>query len=170
MIISLILAASENGVIGKDNQLPWRLPADLKHFKRVTLGHTVIMGRKTYDSIGKPLPQRRNIVITRNPEWKAEGIEVCHSLKSAIAACEGEEEVFVIGGATIYRQALEANLVHRIYLTRIHEDFDGDTFFKLPNADKWEEVVRETHQPDEKNKFVYSFMTLERRMPEIDGD
>jgi dihydrofolate reductase len=166
MIISLVLAVSENGVIGKNNQLPWRLPADLKHFKKVTLGHTVIMGRKTYDSIGKPLPQRRNIVITRNQEWKADGTEVFNSLEAAIEACEGEEEVFVIGGATIYKKVLEENLANRIYLTRIHENFDGDTFFKLPNADSWTEIERETHQPDEKNQYVYSFFTLESELKE----
>lgn len=169
MMISLVLAVSENGVIGKDNTMPWHLPADLKHFKRVTLGHTIIMGRKTYDSIGKPLPRRRNLVITRNQDWKAEGAEVFHSLEDAIAACEGEEEVFVIGGATIYQQALDADLVDRIYLTRIHEDFEGDTFFKLPEEGQWRETERETHQPDEKNKYVYSFFTLESESHAMSG-
>ncbi|MEM0996166.1 MAG: dihydrofolate reductase [Bacteroidota bacterium] len=162
MIVSAVLAVSENGVIGKDNQLPWRLPADLKYFKRTTIDHTVIMGRKTYDSIGRPLPRRRNLVITRNRDWTADGVEVVHGLTEAIAACAGESEVFIIGGATIYERAFAEGLVTRLHLTQVHADFAGDTFFTLPEADTWRVISQVRHESDEKNPYAYSFLVLER--------
>jgi len=159
MIVSLIVAVSTNNVIGKNNQLIWHLPADLKHFKQLTTGHTVFMGRKTYDSIGKPLPNRRNVVISRSVD-KIEGCEVAASLEEALQLSQEEKEVFVIGGAEIYRQVLP--LAHRIYLTQIHQDFDGDTFFPSIDFQSWQETSREDFSPDEKNPFSYSFITLNR--------
>lgn len=160
MTTSIIVAIAQNHAIGKNNQLLWHMPNDLKHFKTITSGHTVIMGRKTYDSVGKPLPNRRNIVITRQ-KIDIAGCEVVNSLDEAIALCKNEKEIFIVGGAEIYRQAMP--VTNRIYLTIIHHDFDGDTFFPEIDESKWEETEREDYQPDEKNKFAYSFITLERR-------
>jgi dihydrofolate reductase len=159
MIVTIVVAISENHVIGKDNQLLWYLPRDLKHFKEITTGHTVIMGRKTYDSVGKPLPNRRNIIITRQA-IAIVGCEVVNSIEAALILCAGEEEVFIVGGAEIYRQSL--HLTDRIYLTIVHKEFEGDSFF--PEIDKrlWKEVYREDHQADEKNSIPFSFITLEK--------
>ena len=164
MILSIVVAIAENSAIGKDNQLLWHLPADLKHFKQITSGHTIIMGRKTYDSIGKPLPNRRNIVITRNEDLKIEGVEVVNALDQALAICKDEnaqQEVFIIGGAEIYKYALEKT--DRIYLTRVHENYEADTFFPEIAQDQWQETDIEHHQPDEKNKVAYTFSTLVRK-------
>ena len=160
MTVSIIVATSENHAIGKNNQLLWHLPADLKHFRVITSGHTIIMGRKTFDSVGKPLPNRRNIVVTRQ-DITIEGCEVVKSIEDAIALCKGEDEVFIGGGAEIYRQAM--HLTDRIYLTIVHQTFDADTFFPEINYDEWQEAAHEDHQPDEKNKLPYSFITLQRR-------
>lgn len=162
MTVSLVLAASENGVIGKDNQLPWRLPADLRYFKRLTTGHSILMGRKTYDSIGKALPKRRNIVITRNPDLALPDAEVFLGLGEALKACVGEEEVFVIGGGTVYKKCLELNVVDRIYLTTVHGEFEGDTFFEVPEGPEWHRTSEVRHAADEKNAWDYSFAVLER--------
>jgi dihydrofolate reductase len=159
MIISIIVAIGENNAIGKNNQLLWHMPNDLKHFKEITLGRTIIMGRKTFDSVGKPLPRRRNIVVTRQ-DITIPGCEVVKSIENGIALCRGEDEVFIGGGAEIYRQAM--HLTNRIYLTIIHKVFDADTFFPEIDKNQWKEVSRENHQPDEKNVFPYSFITLER--------
>lgn len=158
--ITIVVAISQNNAIGRDNQLLWHLPADLKHFKSITTGHTVIMGRKTYDSIGKPLPNRRNIVITRQQGLQLAGIEVVNSLEEALSLCKTDEEVFIIGGAEIYKQALP--LVHKIELTRVHQEFEADAFFSELAKETWKEVWKEDHLPDEKNKFAYTFSTLER--------
>jgi dihydrofolate reductase len=160
MKISIVVAISENNAIGKNNQLLWYLPADLKHFKNITTGHTVIMGRKTYESLGKPLPNRRNIIITRQ-DITIEGCEVAKSIADALALGAGEKEIFILGGAEIYQQSI--HLTDRIYLTIVHQKFDADSFFPEINYDEWQETEREDHQPDEKNKFAYSFITLERR-------
>ena len=159
MILSQIAAMSDNHVIGKNNQLLWHMPNDLKHFKNTTSGHTVIMGRKTFDSVGKPLPKRRNIIITRQP-ITIEGCEVVNSIEAALALCKNEDEVFIVGGAEIYRQSL--HLSDRIYLTIIHHFFDGDSFFPEISPNEWKEVSRENHPADEKNAFPYSFVTYER--------
>ncbi|MDN5287033.1 MAG: dihydrofolate reductase [Mucilaginibacter sp.] len=159
MTISIIVAIAKNHAIGKDNKLLWYLPNDLKHFKDVTSGHTVIMGRKTYESVGRPLPKRRNIVITRQ-DISIEGCEAVPSIDEALERCENEEEVFIVGGAEIYRQAVP--LTDRIYLTIIDHEFDGDTFFPELNPADWKEKERENFEPDEKNKYSYSFITLER--------
>ena len=159
MIVSDVVAISENHVIGKDNKLLWYLPNDLKHFKVITTDHTIIMGRKTYDSVGKPLPKRRNIIVTRQ-DITIEGCEVVNSIEAALALCANEEEVFIVGGAEIYKLAMP--LTNRIYLTIVHKKFDGDSFFPEINKQEWKEVSREDHQPDEKNSLPYSFVTLER--------
>ena len=167
MKVSLIVAVSENGVIGKDNDLIWHLPKDMKFFKETTMGHHVIMGRKNFESIPhkfKPLPNRTNIVITRQSDYKAEGSIVVNSVEDAleIAKVNGDLEPFIIGGGQIYKIALEKNLVDRIYLTRIHYSFDGDTFFPELNSD-WKEINREDCFKDERNKYDYSFIVLEKQ-------
>jgi dihydrofolate reductase len=159
MTVSQVVAISENHVIGKDNKLLWHLPNDLKHFKEITTGHTIIMGRKTYESVGKPLPRRRNIIVTRQA-IAIEGCEVVNSIAAALARCADEDEVFIVGGAEIYKQSL--HLTDRIYLTIVHKAFDGDSFFPELDKAEWEEVCREDHLPDEKNRLSYSFITLER--------
>jgi dihydrofolate reductase len=159
MIVSQIAAMSENHVIGKDNQLLWHMPNDLKHFKNTTSGHTVIIGRKTFESVGKPLPKRRNIIITRQ-HITIEGCEVVNSIEAALALCAGEEEVFIVGGAEIYKLSL--HLTDRVYLTIIHHHFDGDSFFPEISQNVWKELSRENHPADDKNAFAYSFVTYER--------
>ena len=160
MTVTIVVAISENNAIGKNNQLLWYLPADLRHFKNITTGHTVIMGRKTYDSVGKPLPNRRNIIITRR-DITIEGCEVVKSIEDALALCANENEVFIVGGAEIYKQSI--HLTDRIYLTIVHQKFDADSFFPEINYNVWKETAHEDHQPDEKNNLPYSFITLERR-------
>ncbi len=167
MRVSLIVAVSENGVIGKDNDLIWHLPKDMKFFKETTLGHHVIMGRKNFESIPhkyRPLNDRTNIVITRQLGFKAEGCIVVNSVVAAldIAKNNGDTEPFIIGGGQIYKIALEQNLVDRIYLTKIHHNFDGDTFFPELNSE-WKEINRQDCFSDEKNKYDYSFIVLEKK-------
>jgi dihydrofolate reductase len=160
MKISIVVAMAANGVIGQDNQLPWRLPADLRHFKQTTMGKPILMGRKTYESIGRPLPGRTNIVITRDAGYTAEGCVVVHSIEAAMQAAASQDEIMVIGGAEFYRQVLP--YTDTIYLTRIHEDFEGDTYFPELNAGEWREVERTDCMPDENNPYRYSFVLLER--------
>ncbi|HVW96950.1 MAG TPA: dihydrofolate reductase [Mucilaginibacter sp.] len=159
MIVSAVVAIAENRAIGKDNKLLWHLPNDLKHFKTITSGHTIIMGRKTFDSVGRPLPNRRNIVITRR-DITIDGAEVVNSLDAAVALCKNEQEVFIVGGAEIYNMAMP--VTDRIYLTVVHQEFDGDAFFPEISPDEWKETEREDHAPDEKNPIPYSFITYER--------
>jgi dihydrofolate reductase len=161
MIVSMIVAIAENNAIGKGNQLLWRMPADLKHFKNATTGHTVIMGRKTFDSVGKPLPNRRNIVVTRNAELQIDGAEVVTTLDKAIDLCGDGEEVFIVGGAEIYKMAMD--LTDKIYLTMIHGIFDADTFFPFIDREIWQETDVEEYKADEKNPFDYTFSTLVRK-------
>jgi len=152
MIVSLIVAATENGVIGKGNDMPWHLPADLKHFKKTTLGHPIIIGRKTFESFGgRPLPKRRNLIITRNPDYCAEGAEVFTSLDEALATCAGEEEVFICGGAQIYEMAYP--LATRYYLTTIHATLEGDTFLPAVDWEDWALSAEEFRPKDEKNAY-----------------
>ncbi|MDQ7054475.1 MAG: type 3 dihydrofolate reductase [candidate division KSB1 bacterium] len=160
-ILSIIVAIARNRVIGRGNRLPWHLPADLRHFKQTTMGHPIIMGRKTYESIGRPLPGRQNIVITRNRDYYAEGCLVVHSLQEALAAVPDAEEVFIIGGASLYREALP--LADRIYLTLVDAEVEGDTVFPELDASEWREVQRETFAPDEKNPYGYAFVELVRK-------
>jgi len=159
--VSLIVAMARNGVIGVNNSLPWHLPADLKHFKSLTMGHHIVMGRKTYESIGKPLPGRTSVVVTRNPEYSLPNVIVVNSLEAALTACDKDSEIFVIGGAELYRQAI--NLADRIYLTEIDADISGDAHFTEFSRDAWQEVERITNNPDDKNHYTYHFVTFDRR-------
>ncbi len=161
MIVSLVAAASDNNVIGKNNTLIWRMPADMKFFKNLTTGHTVVMGRKTYESMGKPLPGRKNIIITRNTAYKAEGCVVFSSFSAVLEYCKAENEVFVIGGAEIYHQLIHS--ADKIYLTRIHENFDGDAFFPDIAINEWDETLHTDFPADEKNPHTYSFIEYLRR-------
>jgi dihydrofolate reductase len=159
MTINIVVAISSNYVIGENNKLLWHLPNDLKHLNDIIYGNTVIMGRKTFDSIESPITNSRNIIITHQ-NIQIEGCEVVHSISDALALSANEDEVFILGGADIYRQSLP--ITDRIYLTIVHHQFDGDTFFPEIDFTKWVETEHEDHQPDEKNKLPYSFITLER--------
>jgi dihydrofolate reductase len=160
MKISLIAAMAQNRVIGRDNQLPWRLSADLQHFKALTLGKPIIMGRKTWESLGRPLPGRTNIVITRDIGYQAEGCVVVHSVEQALEVAAGSDEVMVIGGANLYRQLLDR--ADRLYLTLVKADIEGDAWFPEFDPTQWRETERESHSRDNKNEFDYEFVLLER--------
>ncbi|QNL49120.1 dihydrofolate reductase [Olivibacter sp. SDN3] len=156
MIISIIVAAARNNAIGKNNQLLWHMPADLKFFRKTTSGHTVVMGRKTFESVGQALPKRRNIVITRQENYQAENIEIAGSLEEALELCEEDDEVFIVGGAQIYEKALAT--ADKIYLTRINQEFDNaDTYFPEIDDEEWLLENVEHHESDDKNPFDYSF-------------
>ena len=160
--ISAVVAMSENRVIGKGGQLPWRLPEDLKRFRILTTGHTVIMGRKTFESIGRPLPNRKNVVISRQPGFHSEGVVVVHSLDEALQSCGQESEVFVIGGGEIYRAALQK--IQRIYLTLVHSQIDGDAYFPEFDESLFREVSREDcfDSAENQENLKYSFIVLDR--------
>lgn len=158
--ISMIAAMDKNRVIGNQNKLPWHLPADLKHFKQLTLGKSILMGRKTFASIGRPLPERTNIIITRDPLFKAAGCEIYHSIPEALAKTATESEIMIIGGANIFEQCLP--LAQTLYLTIIKHDFVGDTYFPRLDLSEWREIESHEHQPDEKNSYAYKFITLSR--------
>lgn len=158
-LLTLIVARARNGTIGRDNNLPWRLPEDLAHFKRTTMGAPIIMGRKTWESIGRPLPGRRNIVVTRNPALKIEGCDVVTSLEDAQRLCVGVEQVFLIGGAQLYAEALPS--ADRLIVTEIDADIPGDAFFPAPDMSRWVMTAREAHR-SEANGFDYAFVTYER--------
>ncbi len=160
-MISIIAALAQNQTIGINNRLPWHLPADLQHFKKLTLGKPIIMGRKTYESIGKPLPGRRNIVISRNPQFTAPGCEVVPSLEAALTLTDSVEEVMIIGGAQLIAETLP--LADRLYLTLIHQDFEGDCFFPDWNPQQWQQINREDHPADAANPYAYSFITFVRQ-------
>ncbi|MBR4851745.1 MAG: dihydrofolate reductase [Tidjanibacter sp.] len=158
--VSLIVAVAKNGVIGTGGTMPWHITEDFAHFKAVTLGHSVVMGRKTYESIGRPLPRRRNIVITRNAELSIEGCEMATSLEAALAMCEGEEEVFVIGGGEIYRQAMP--LADKLYITHVGIEVEGDTCFPDIDPTVWREVCREDFERGKDFEHPFSFVDYER--------
>jgi dihydrofolate reductase len=171
MILSLISAVAKNRVIGGGNTLLWDLPTDMKHFRTTTSGHTVIMGRKTYESIGRPLPNRKNIVITRDASYMKDGIDVVNSLEEAIRLItlehgkefeenQDEVEAFVIGGGEIYKQAIDK--AQKLYITEVHQDFEGDTLFPEIDKDIWKEVSREDHAEDDTNKIPYSFVEYKK--------
>jgi dihydrofolate reductase len=161
MTISIIVAVSQNNVIGINNKLPWHLPADMKYFKQTTIGHAVIMGRATYDALGKPLPDRTNIVVTRQENFLADGCIVVNDLKTAFEEAEktGDAECFVIGGADIIRQAIV--WADKVYITRIFHDYEGDTFLNPLNEDDWKLTSEERHLSDEKNRVAYAFQIFE---------
>jgi dihydrofolate reductase len=159
MTVSLIVAVAANGVIGRDNHLPWHIPQDLRYFKRMTLGKPVVMGRRTYQSIGKPLPGRTNVVVTRTPGWTADGVHTVQSVDRALALAgrlAGGGEVMVIGGATIFAESLAS--ADRLYLTEVHRAYEGDATFALADPASWREMSRQDHQGDPD----YSFVVLER--------
>ena len=162
MTVSLIVAVSSNGVIGRDGGLPWRLSADLRHFKKTTMGHHLVIGRRTWEEVGKPLPGRTMVVLTRDRGFAAEGAKVVHSLEEALAVAGDDEEPFIAGGAQIYRMALEADLVDRIYLTRVHALIEGDILFPQIDLDEWELVSEDDHEADERNQHPFSFLVYER--------
>lgn len=164
MTISLVVAVAENGVIGRENALPWRLSADLRRFKELTMGHTVIMGRKTFESIGKGLTGRRNLVVSRNPEFRPEGATRVPNLEAAFEAAGPTGEVFVIGGSDIYRQAMP--LAEKIFLTLVHAAPEGDAHFPLPDSVQWALVSTELHGADDKNEFSSEFRVYQRRNKE----
>lgn len=159
--LSIIAAMAQNRVIGIDNTLPWRLPADLAHFKALTMGHHMIMGRKTYESLGKPLPGRTSVVVTRDAAFRAPGCVLVHSLGEALAACEGDAEAFFIGGADLYRQALE--VAWRMYLTEVKIVVEGDAWFPEFDRDVWREAARTRCQADERNPHDYDFVIFDRK-------
>lgn len=161
-VLSLLVAADEHNVIGKDNKLPWHLPNDLKYFKNLTWGMPILMGRKTFESIGKPLPGRQSIVITRNHDWQHKGVEVVHSVEDAIQKAKDKDikEVFVIGGAEIFTTSLDK--ADRIYLTRIHYSFEGDVYFPELSEGEWTLVKNHLSPKDEKNPYDHSFQVWER--------
>ena len=163
--ISFIVAVDENNVIGKNNQLPWHLPSDMKYFKNQTWGMTVIMGRKSLESLGKPLQGRKNIVVTRNKDWKPEGAQVAHSIEEAIELAKqtGVKEIFIIGGAQVFKESMP--LANRIYLTRIHHKFEGDAYFPEFSTDEWELVKTNFRNADEKNLFSHTFEVWEKKKP-----
>lgn len=154
MRISIIAAMAKNRVIGYRNALPWHLPEDLRHFKALTMGHAILMGRKTFESIGKPLPGRTSIVVSRNPEFVFPGVKTASSIEAAISLCNGEEEIFFIGGGELYGQAMP--VADRIYLTEIQRDYEGDAYFPEIDASKWRETSREVHEG-------YHFAVYERK-------
>ena len=162
MQITIIAAVATNGAIGKDNDLIWRLPDDLKFFKQATSGHHIIMGRKNYESIGRPLPKRTNVIITRDTSYQMEGCEVVHSIDEALelAKANGEDEAFIIGGGQIYEQAL--HLADRMHITFVHESFEADVFFPEVDYSQWKEISREEHPVDERHKFPFSICTFEK--------
>jgi len=161
-MITLIAAIAKNNALGKDNDLIWHLPADLKRFKQITSGHHILMGRNTFESIGKPLPNRTSIIITRNNDYFKDGCLIANTIEHAIELTKGNN-AFIIGGAQIYKQALEQDLVDRLDITIVHHNFEADAFF--PEIDKtvWKEVAREDFKADEKNKYDYSFVSYEKR-------
>lgn len=161
MLLSIISAMNDKNVIGLNNQLPWHLPADLQRFKQVTMGNTILMGRKTFESIGKPLPGRQNMIITRQPEYVAQGCRVVPSLENALEVVQQEAgHVFIIGGGDLYAQTIDK--VCKMYLTIIHHDFAGDCFFPPWSEHEWQVIEKQDFAPDAKNKFAYTFLTLSR--------
>ena len=169
--LHLVAAVGKDRCIGKAGALPWRVPEDLKRFKALTMGHHLIMGRKTFDSIGKPLPGRINVVVTRNVDFSPAGVAVARSLEEAIGKAEaaGDDEIFIAGGAEIFAQALHR--AGRMHLTRLHAEFEGDTFFpEFDDVNEWKLVDAEHFEPDEKNAYPYSFLTYERSAERIEPE
>ena len=161
-MISLIVAMDQNRVIGKNNELPWHLPADLQYFKKVTMGHPIVMGRKTFESIGRVLPGRENVIVTRNQDFKAEGCVVLHDIEQIKTFADSrDEEVFVIGGAEIFKEILP--VTDRLYITEIHETFEGDTFFPVIDENQWDKISSNSGSIDEKNRYAHDFIILQKK-------
>ncbi|MEO9571382.1 MAG: dihydrofolate reductase [Polaribacter sp.] len=162
-MITIIAAIAKNNALGKDNDLIWHLPADLKRFKKVTSGHHILMGRNTFESIGKPLPNRTTIIITRNKNYFKEGCLIAHSIEEAINLVENDATIFIIGGAQVYKETLKKNLADQLDITLVHQEFDADAFFPEIDLNLWEEINREDFIADEKNKFDYSFIRYSKK-------
>lgn len=162
-MITIIAAIGKHNELGKNNDLIWHLPADLKRFKRVTTGHHILMGRNTFESIGKPLPNRTTIIITRNNDYFKDGCLVANSIEEAIALAKDDKEIFIIGGAQIYEQALEKDLVQKLDITIVHNNFDADVYFPKIDTSIWKEISREDFKADEKNKYDYSFVSYAKK-------
>jgi dihydrofolate reductase len=160
VILSLLVAVSDNGVIGQDNDLPWHLPKDLQWFKRLTVGRTVIMGRKTFESIGRPLPNRRTIVLTRNDAFRPEGVDTARTIDKAMALAESEAEVFVVGGAAVYHLAFPR--AQRLYLTRVRANIEGDVQFPEWHPEEWRLVWEEAHEADDRHACAFVFQQFDR--------
>ena len=159
--LSIIVAMAQNRTIGVNNTLPWCCPEDLKHFKALTMGHHMIMGRKTFDSIGRPLPGRTTVVVTRNTDLQIEGCQIAHSLKAAIAACAGDEEIFIVGGAELYRQAI--TLVDTLYITEVQQDVEGDAYFPEFDKSAWRETSRVVTSQMTPQPLDFHFVTYRRK-------
>ncbi|MDC9725495.1 MAG: type 3 dihydrofolate reductase [Gammaproteobacteria bacterium] len=160
MKLAIIVATDKKGLIGRENDLPWKLSADLQYFRRVTMGKPLIMGRNTHESIGRALPGRKNIIVTTNIDYQAEGCCVVHSVEEAIAACDDVDEVMVMGGASLYKQLLPQ--AERLYLTQVHASLEGDTWFPDWQRSDWQEINREDYSADNKNEYPYSFIVFDR--------
>jgi len=163
--LAIVVAMAQNRTIGIDNRLPWRCPEDLQHFKALTMGHHLIMGRKTFDSIGKPLPGRTTVVVTRNPDWQAAGCQIAHSLEEAIGSCPADRMAFVVGGAELYAQALPA--VSTLYVTEIQQDMTGDAYFPAFDPADWQEVESRTSQQVMPQPLHYRFVTYRRQPSDL---
>lgn len=161
-MVTIIAAIAKNNALGKDNELIWNLPADLKRFRKITTGHHILMGRKTFESIGKPLPNRTTIIITRSKDYFVEGCLVANSIEEAIKLAKEDEQVFIIGGAQIYKESLEKELVDTLDITEVKDDFEADVFFPIIDSSVWKEISREDFKADEKNKYDYSFVSYQR--------
>ncbi len=162
MKLSIIVAMDDNQLIGKNNALPWHLPADLAYFKKTTIGKAVLMGRKTYDSIGRSLPNRRNIIVSRNTKFKADGCDVVDSIHAALSLASGDNELIIMGGASFYEQMV--NKVDRLYITEVNGKFEGDAYFPEFDRTQFSELSRDSHQADEKNLHAYDLVILQRNM------
>lgn len=161
-MITVIAAIAENNALGKNNDLIWHLPADLKRFKTVTTGNYILMGRNTFESIGKPLPNRTTIIITRNKNYLKDGCLIAHSLEEALEMAKEQEQIFIIGGAQIYKETLAKDLADQLDITLVHKEFDADVYFPIIDKKLWKETKREDFKADEKNKYDYSFISYQK--------
>ena len=162
-MITIIAAIAKNNALGKDNDLIWHLPADLKRFKKITSGHHILMGRNTFESIGKPLPNRTTVIITRNKNYFKDGCLIAHSIQEAIELANSDDQIFIIGGAQVYKEALKNNLVDQLDITIVHHEFEADAFFPEIDLTIWEETKREDFYADDKNNYDYSFVSYTKR-------
>ena len=162
-MITIIAAIAKNNALGKNNDLIWHLPSDLKRFKKITSGHFIIMGRNTFESIGKPLPNRTTIIITRNKNYFKDGCLIAHSIEEAIELVDVDKKIFIIGGAQIYKEAIHKNLVDKLDITLVHNAFEADVFFPIIDKSVWQEILREDFKADNTNMYDYSFVTYTKR-------
>lgn len=161
-MITVIAAIAKNNALGKNNDLIWHLPADLKRFKQVTTGHFILMGRNTFESIGRPLPNRTTIIITRNKDYFKDGCLIANSLEEALEMAKEEKQIFIIGGAQIYKETIEKDLANQLDITLVHKEFDADVYFPIIDKNIWKETAREDFKADEKNDYNYSFITYKK--------